>query len=124
MDTTKLDVLRDRYMQDELSVRLGGLATNLMRVASVADHPQNWQAVKRLLEESKFLIEWTVPDAPLDKQTALVELQIRLALWSHRWHIDRSNSVKRSDLVHQARTWAEQVLEMSGLLNQTRENTT
>ena len=115
---TRLSAVRERYMQDGLPTRLGGLATNLMRIASVADHPENRQVVDSLLEEAKFFIEWAVPDATLDKQVSLVELQIRLARWHYGWHRDSIDQAKRAHLAREARTWAEQVLEMSGLLTE------
>ena len=118
MDTTQLRAFRERYMQDRLPIRLGGLATNLMRIASVAEHPGNRQVVDRLLEESKFFIEWATPDTSLDKQAALVELQVRLAVWRHRWPRDFADQTKGVHLAREARIWAEQVLEMSGLLTE------
>ena len=118
MNVTRLDAVRERYMRDGLPIRLGGLATNLMRIASVADHPENCQVVDSLLEESKFFIEWAAPDATLDKQAALVELQIRLARWHYGWHRDSIDQAKRARLAQEERTWAEQVLEMSGLLTE------
>jgi len=118
MSNTRLDAVQERYMRDRLATRLGGLATNLMRISSVADHPENRQVVDNLLKESKFFIEWTAPDATLDKQVALVELQIKLARWHYRWHHDSADQAKRDHLAQEARTWAEQVLEMSGLLTE------
>jgi hypothetical protein len=127
MNITRLSAVRERYMQDGLPIRLGGLAANLMRiasvaVASVADHPANRQIVDSLLEESKFFIEWTAPHASLDEQEALVELQIRLALWQLRWYPDSNDPVKRARLAQEARSWATEVLEMSGLLIETGRN--
>ncbi|MDY6875953.1 MAG: hypothetical protein SWK90_07115 [Chloroflexota bacterium] len=92
-----------------------------MRIASVADHPGNRQVVDSLLEESKFFIEWAVPDATMDKQGALVELQIRLARWHYGWHRDSVDRAKRAHLAQEARAWAEQVLEISGLLTEKGE---
>lgn len=118
MNITRRNAVRARYMRDGLPIRLGGLATNLMRIASVADHPANRQVVDSLLEESKFFIEWTAPDASLDKQAALVELQIRLAVWQLRWHPDSTDPAQRARLAQEARVWANRVLEMSGLLSE------
>ena len=118
MSVTRLDAVRERYLRDALPIRLGGLATNLMRIASVAGHPGNHQVVDSLLEESKFFIEWTAPDATLDKQVALVELQIKLARWHYGWLCDATDQAKRTHLAQEARVWAEQVLEMSGLLTE------
>ena len=116
MNITRLSAVRERYMQDGLPIRLGGLAANLMRIASVADHPANRQVVDSLLEESKFFIEWTASDTSIDEQEALVELQIRLALWQLRWYPGSADPARRAHLAQEARTWAAQVLEMSGLL--------
>lgn len=113
-----MSVVQERYMRDGLPIRLGGLATNLMRIASVADHPGSRDVVDSLLEESKFFVEWTAPDASLDKQAALVELQIRLAVWQLRWRSDSADPAQRAHLAQEARAWAEQVLEMSGLLSE------
>jgi len=118
MGTTRLSAIRERYMQDGLPIRLGGLAANLMRIASVADHPGNRQVVDSLLEESKFFIEWAAPSAPLDKQAAMVELQIELARWHYGWHRDSADQAKRAHLAWKAHAWAERVLEMSGLLTE------
>ena len=116
MSAMRLNAVRERYMRDALPIRLGGLATNLMRIASVAGHPGNQQAVDSLLEESKFFIEWAAPDAVLDTQTVLVELQIELAKWHYGWPRDAADQMKRNRLAQEARVWAKQVLEMSGLL--------
>ena len=122
MNITRLSVVQERYMRDGLPIRLGGLATNLMRIASVADHPGSRDVVDSLLEESKFFVEWTAPDASVDKQAALVELQVRLAVWQLRWHSDFTDPAKRAHLAREARVWADGVLEMSGLLSEKGES--
>jgi hypothetical protein len=58
-----IEVIKTRYLLDNLSVRLGGIAANLARIASFSSNPANWEAVQSMLEESEFFIEWTVPDA-------------------------------------------------------------
>ena len=49
--------LRERYLEDDLPTRLGGLATNLARIQSFSHHSGNQAAVECLLEESKLFIE-------------------------------------------------------------------
>jgi hypothetical protein len=71
------NVIQERYLCDELSIRLGGLAANLARVKSFSDHPDHRDIVESLLDESKFFIEWTALDAEPELQADLVELQIR-----------------------------------------------
>ncbi len=108
--------IRDRYLRDGLPVRLGGLAANLARVKSFADHPDHGDVVKSLLEESKFLIEWTAREARTESQADLVDLQVQLARWQHGWASIWGDPVRRSAVAEQAGAWSERVLEMSGLL--------
>ena len=79
------DGVRERFSRDPLHIRLGGLAADLARVASFGENPANRQAVASLLEESKYFAEWIAPDAPLETQAVLAELQVTLALWERCW---------------------------------------
>lgn len=108
--------LRERYLRDELSIRLGGLAANLARVRSFADHPDHRGVMERLLEESKFFIEWTAPDVALGAQAELVDLQVQLARWQLAWATIWGDPVRRAAVAEQAGAWSQRVLEMSGLM--------
>jgi hypothetical protein len=108
--------MRERYLRDPLPVRLGGLAANLARVNSFSDHADHRDVVETLLDESKFFIEWTAPDADLSVQAELVELQIRLAHWQRAWKAIWDDPAQRAAVADQARTWSQRILEMSGLL--------
>ena len=82
--------IRERCLRDQLSVRLGGVAPNLARIRSFSDHPDHRDVVESLLEESKFFIEWTVPDAELDVQTVFVELQLQEGDNNHHEELHRN----------------------------------
>lgn len=110
------NVIRERYLRDDLPVRLGGLAANLARIKSFSDHPDHREVVENLLEESKFFIEWTAADASLEVQVQLVELQVELARWQLNWAGIWAEPVQRKAVGDQAHSWSEQVLGMSGLL--------
>ena len=107
--------IRERYLRDPFPVRLGGLAANLARVKSFSDHPGHRDVVESLLDESKFFIEWTAPDAGLDVQAELVELQLQLARWQRAWANIWADPVRRTTVAEQAAAWSKRVLEMSGL---------
>ena len=109
--------LRERYLRDELPVRLGGLAANLARVKSFSDHSGHQKVVERLLEESKFFIEWTIRDANLDIQAELVELQLHLAQWQRNWERIWPDLAQREAVAEQAGRASRQVLKMAGLVN-------
>jgi hypothetical protein len=105
-----LEAIKKRYLQDDLTVRLGGIAADLARIASWSSDPADWEAVQSILEESKFFIEWTAPEAPLSVQALLVELQIQLALWYREWPQVHTNPQEREKLGQLSRTWSQNVL--------------
>ena len=111
---------RERYLRDGLPIRLGGLAANLARIVSFAGQPHETgkypSTVEHLLEESEWFIEWNGPDAPLETQTELVELQIQLAVWRRTWTQRRMDEAQRREMIARARVWSDRVLELSGLL--------
>ena len=103
---------RERFMRDDMPVRLGGIAANLARIASFAPNPANRQAVLDLIEESKWFIEWAAPSADLDTAARLIEMQVSLSLMEN--HL-RGNSIDTAMLVKATSEWRDEVLEMSGL---------
>lgn len=109
--------IQDRYMQDELPVRLGGLAANLSRVKSFASNDNNQTAVASLLEESKLFIEWTAKETKIETAGELAELQIQLAVWTHSLDRIWQDLSQRQDVIKQSNQWSQKVLELSGLLN-------
>lgn len=108
--------IRDRYLKDELSVRLGGLATNLGRIRSFGAQSTSGEVVRSLLDESAHFIEWTAPEASIDTAAELVELQVEMARWLLAWADVWSNPERREALAKRAGLWSQRVLELSGLL--------
>ena len=105
-----IEAIKSRYLQDNLQVRLGGIAANLARIASSSSQPADWEAVQSMLEESKFFIEWTAPLAPLDVKAHLAELQIQLAFWQLVWSKVYTDPLEREKLEQLARGWCKNVL--------------
>jgi hypothetical protein len=108
--------IRERYLRDNLPVRLGGLAANLSRINSFTARETGCAAVESMIDESKFFIEWTAADAEAHTAEVLVELQVQLARWHQNWARIWSDPHQRAQVVEQSRTWSQRVLEMSGLL--------
>ena len=104
--------IRERYLRDPLPIRLGGLAADVARIASCADTPQDHAAVLSLLEEGKWFAEWAAPEAPLDVQELLADVQLALAIWHRRWLAGRPEPTMQA----QARQWADRLLARSGLI--------
>jgi hypothetical protein len=108
-----METIKNRYLQDGLERQLGGIAANLARIASFSINPQNWEAVQTMLEETEFFIEWTAPDAPLNVQAFLVEVQIQLALWHRNWSTIHTEEQNREKLHRWSRLVSEKVLTLA-----------
>lgn len=109
--------IRERYLRDPLPTRLGGLAANLARIQSFSSHPEHREVVEGLLDESERFIEWAAPDAALQLQTELVELQRQLVQWHRNWSSIWDDPAQRAMVAETAGAWSRKVLEQSGLLD-------
>ena len=105
--------VRQRFLQDPLPTRLGGLAADVARIASFSGNPENRQAVASLLEEGKYFAEWMAQDAPLETQAVLAEVQIALALWERGWLRHAPMPTMRTEAARRS----EELLELAGLYN-------
>jgi hypothetical protein len=110
-------LIRERYLRDELPVRLGGLAANLSRIKSYANNENNKAQVESLIDESKHFIEWTAQEAEIDTAAKLVELQVELALW--HFNLDKTwlDMNQRKQISEKSNLWSQEILLISGLLS-------
>lgn len=114
--------IQERYLRDAAPIRLGGIAANLARITSFSHHDANREVVERMLDESKWFIEWTAPEMDPDTAAALVELQLQLAQWQAHWARIWLETEQRQAVMEQARSWSQRILEMSGLLHEDLSN--
>ena len=108
--------LRERFLRDPLPQRLGGLAATLGRVSSVARKSSDPENVSRLLEEAKYLIEWTAADTEPEVAAELVSMQTLINLWLKSWEKTNQMKEQRTLLSVQAKQWSDRTLDLSGLL--------
>ncbi len=108
-----IEAIKARYQHDDLYIRLGGIAANLARISSASSDPRDCEAVQTMLEETEFFIEWTAPDAPLNVQAFLVEVQIQLALWHRNWSTIHTEEQNREKLHRWSRLVSEKVLTLA-----------
>lgn len=109
-------LIQERYLRDPLPVRIGGLAANLARIESFSNRADHADAVEKLIEESKYFIEWIASDVDLPFLAELVDLQRLLAAWQLRGHEIWADPEKRNDIARQAGEWSRAMLNKSGLL--------
>ncbi len=108
--------VRERYLRDPLSVRLGGLAANLAKVSSFSDNPAYAEVVMGLLEKSAWFIEWAAPDATIDTQVTLLDCQRTLTRWRLSWARIWADPKRRAEVAERAGRWSQQLLSLSGLV--------
>ncbi|MGB7893363.1 MAG: hypothetical protein WCF82_15855 [Microcoleus sp.] len=110
------NTLKERYLRDDLPIRLGNLASNLARIKSRCQNAANGEIIENLLQESKLFIEWTAQDAEVEIAAELVELPIQLACWQYSWARIWEDAEQRMRVGEEGRIWSEKVVNMSGLL--------
>ena len=106
---------RERYLRDPLPRRLGGLAATLGRVSSVARKTSDPTNVAQLLEEAKYMIEWTAAEAEPEIAAELVSMQTLLNLWLRAWDDTSQYKEQRVLLSVQTKFWSDRALDFSGL---------
>ena len=105
--------LQVRYQRDEPSVQIGGLASNLSRIAWHAGRGSQESAIP-LFRESKYFTEWAAAScSSVDQQGVLAELQLQLALWERGW----GERLSPSTIAQEAQQWSIRLLETSGLFH-------
>ena len=113
---SNLDEIRTRYLKEPFNRRLGHLASDLMRVSGFLANIKNRKVVTDILEESKFFIEWTAPDAPSHIQELFSEMQSKLALWHRHLLMVKEDSSEIKELAKSTKRWSAQLVQLSGLL--------
>jgi hypothetical protein len=107
--------LRERFLRDPLPRRLGGLAATLGRISSSARESSDPTHVARLLEEAKYLIEWTAAETEPEVAAELVLIQAQINLWVRAWEKTNQLKEQRTSLSVQAKHWSDRALDFSGL---------
>ena len=107
-----LAALRVRYEKDSVEVQIGGLASNLSRMAWCMKRSDAAADLSALCRESKYFAEWAANRASLEMQGVLAEVQLEVALW------ERMNARGRCspEEAEQPKTWAQRLLRLSGLI--------
>ncbi|GAB1471060.1 hypothetical protein MASR2M66_19380 [Chloroflexota bacterium] len=110
------DKLRERFLRDSLPRRLGGLAATLGRISSSARKSIDPAVVANLLDEAKYLIEWTAADTEPETAAELVQIQTMLTLWQRAWEESSKIPNQRLLLSVQAKGWSDKAIDFSGLV--------
>ncbi len=102
--------MRDRYLKDNAPVRMGNLASNLLRLSQWVKKRHRDEAIIDLMREIAWFLEWN-GDLGFAE---LPDMQREICRWRRIWPIEQA----RSMLALRSFQMSKRVLELSGLLIQ------
>jgi hypothetical protein len=107
--------MRERFIRDENSVRMGNLASNLLRLSQWVQTGHNDEAIVELMRQVAWLMEWSGDLASPD----LPDMQREICRWRRVWPVEQARHI----LALRAFQMSNRFLEWSGLLEQTTPET-
>jgi hypothetical protein len=103
--------MRDRYFQDSAPVRMGNLASSLLRLSQWIKKRHGDEAIIDLMREIAWFMEWN-GDLALAE---LSDMQREICRWRRIWPIEKARSL----LALRSLQMSKRTLELSGLLTLT-----
>lgn len=105
------------FMQDDVPTRLRRLATHLSQIQSLLTQGSSENLILALVDESRYFIEWTVPDMvkadDIDRACELVDLVRLLTRWLFHWDNIWTDAEQKQSASLQTSYWLQRVLEIS-----------
>lgn len=108
-----LKKMRERFARDQTPVRLGNLASNLLRLSKWVQINQADESVIDLMREIAWFMEWSGDMASAE----IADMQREICRWRRAWPIEPARSI----LALRALQMSNRILELSGLLEQGME---
>lgn len=99
-----------RFMQDEWAVRMGNLASSLLRLSKWIEMRHSDEAIIDLMREIAWFMEWCGDLASAE----LADMQREICRWRRVWPVEEARHI----LVLRAFQMSNRILESSGLLDQ------
>jgi len=100
--------MRDRYLRDGRAVRMGNLASSLLRLSNWVRMRHHDEAIVDLMREIAWFMEWN-GDLALDE---LADMQREICRWRRVWPIEQTRSI----LALRAVQMSNRILELSGIV--------
>lgn len=105
------------FMQDNVTTRLRRLATHLSQIQSLWTQGSSEDLILVLVDESRYFIEWTVPDMvkadDIDRACELVDLVRLLTRWLFHWDNIWTDAEQKQSASVEISYWLQRVLEIS-----------
>jgi hypothetical protein len=109
--------IQQRFLKENPLMRLGHLSSDLARIASFMEIPNEEQATRSVIQESKFFAEWAASEVDLETQMLLAEIQGFLTQMEKAWNSSYKNSIWQKNCAQRLRNWADELLKRAGFFN-------
>ncbi len=106
-----LQKMRHRFIRDESPVRMGNLASDLLRLSKWVRSGHKDEAIVDLMRQIAWLMEWSGDLASAE----LADMQREICRWRRIWPVEQARRI----LALRASQMSNRILESSGLLDQT-----
>jgi hypothetical protein len=103
--------MRERFIRDGSPVRMGNLASDLLRLGKWIQTGHNDEAIVDLMRQIAWLMEWSGDLASAE----IADMQREICRWRRVWPVERVRHI----LALRAFQMSNRILEWSGLLEQT-----
>ncbi|NJL62517.1 MAG: hypothetical protein HC903_12670 [Methylacidiphilales bacterium] len=115
MNTATLD--RDRFVQNNITTQLNYLATHLEQMRSLILINADLEVIN-LMRESRYYIEWIVPQLVginVEVSAELVDFGRVLTRWLYDWEKLRANINSRCEVAQIAAGFCDRIREISSM---------
>ena len=103
--------MRERFIRDPSPVRMGNLASDLLRLSKWIQARHNDEAIVDLMRKIASLMEWSGDLASPE----LADMQREICRWRRIWPVEQARSL----LAFRALQMSNRILDRSGLLDDT-----
>jgi hypothetical protein len=100
--------MHDRYLRDTAPVRMGNLASSLLRLSQWVKTRHKEETIIDLMREIAWLLEWCGDLALVE----LVDMQREICHWRRVWPVEQARAL----LAFRALQMSNRILELSGLV--------
>jgi len=104
----ELKRMRERYLRDERLVRMGNLASNLLRLSNWVRIREKDEAIIDLMREVAWFMEWNGDFASPE----LADMQREICRWRRIWPVEEVRAI----LALRTLQMSNRILELSGLV--------
>ena len=102
--------MRERFIRDSSAVRMGNLASDLLRLSKWVQAGRSDEAIVDLMRQIAWIMEWTGDLASAE----LADMQREICRWRRAWPVEQARRI----LALRASQMSSRILEWSGLLEQ------